>query len=77
METKELPEVVKIKSTEELKVGMVMVYTGQPRGTGAWPPEIGATAELKDRSDVIGISIEIIERGRGWWPTKESYDKLK
>ena len=56
----------KIKSTDEIKIGDTFVYTGQPRGTGIYPPEIGTTWRVTDQRDILGLSIEMIERGRGW-----------
>lgn len=69
-----LPEVEKIKSVQQLAIGMEMVYTGQPRGSGMFVPDIGTAFTIESESDIMGISIEIIERGRGWWPTKESFN---
>ena len=57
-----------IKSTNEIKIGDVLVYTGKPRGSGLFVPEIGTKWEMKTNDDLIGASIEIIERGRGWRP---------
>ena len=61
-------QVRQIKSTDEIKIGDVLVYTGKPRGSGMVVPEIGEKWEMKTNSDLIAASIEIIERGRGWWP---------
>lgn len=59
-----------IKSTDEIKIGDVLVYTGNPRGTGIYPPEIGTKWEMKTNEDLMSASIEIIERRRGWKPLK-------
>ena len=58
----------KIKSIYEIQIGDVLVYTGNPRGSGIYPPEIGEKWEMKTKNDLLSASIEIIERGRGWWP---------
>lgn len=57
-----------IKSTNEIKIGDTMIYTGNPRGAGIYPPEVGTKWKMKTKQDIIGVSIEIIERGRGWKP---------
>lgn len=66
----ELPEVREIKSTTEIKIGDVLIYTGKPRGTGMFVPDIGAKWKMETEEDLISASIEIIERGRGWRPLK-------
>jgi hypothetical protein len=63
-----LPPIRKIKSTEEIKIGGTLVYAMQPKGTGMFKPEVGTLWEMKTDDDIIAASIEIIERGRGWWP---------
>jgi hypothetical protein len=74
---KELPPIREIKSTEEIKIGDVLVYTGNPRGTGMYVPEIGETWEMKSKDDLIHASIEIIERGRGWRPLLNSEQNVQ
>lgn len=66
----EFPETVEIKSVNEIKIGDVLVYTKKPRGTGAFLPKVGERWEMKTQGDIISASIQIIERGRGWWPIK-------
>lgn len=63
-----LPPTRKIKSTEEIKIGDTLVYTMQPKGSGMFKPEVGTRWEMKTDDDVFNAAIEIIERGRGWWP---------
>lgn len=65
---KKLPPVRQIKSTNEIKVGDTLLYTGNPRGTGLFVPEIGAMWKMESEGDIVQASIEIIERGRGWRP---------
>lgn len=69
---KQLPKIRNIKSTTEIKIGDTLVYTGNPRGSGIYVPEIGETWEMKTKDDIISASIEIIERGRGWRPIDNS-----
>ena len=57
-----------IKSTYEIKVGDVLIYTGIPRGSGFSVPEIGKEWPMNSEHDIAMASIEIIERRRGWWP---------
>lgn len=65
-------EIKEIKSTTEIKIGDTLVYTGKPRGTGMFVPEIGETWEMDSDSDIVQASIQIIERGRGWRPLIKS-----
>jgi len=63
---------VKIKSINEIKIGDVFVYTGHPRGTGMFPPDIGQKFEMKTQYDCTWLSIEIIEKRRGYEKIIES-----
>ena len=63
-----LPKTREIKSTNEISIGDTLMYTGDPRGTGMFVPELGQLWEMKTEEDLIHASIEIIERGRGWRP---------
>lgn len=56
----------KIKSSDEINIGDTFVYTGNPRGTGMFVPEIGQQFKIETKNDAIGLSIEMIERGRGY-----------
>lgn len=60
------PNTVEIKSSNEINIGDTFIYTGEPRGTGMYIPELGAQWEIKTKDDIIHLSIEMIERGRGW-----------
>lgn len=60
------PETVEIETSHEINIGDTFVYTAEPRGTGMFPPKIGTEWEIKTQDDVIHLSIEMIERGRGW-----------
>lgn len=61
-----LPNSVKIKSSNEINIGDFFVYTGKPRGTGMYVPKIGEITEIRSEGDKIRMSIEMIERGRGY-----------
>lgn len=55
-----------IKTTDEINIGDTFVYTGKPRGTGLYVPDIGEKWTIKSQGDKIELSIQMIERGRGW-----------
>lgn len=59
-------ETEKITDTRQIKIGDVFIYTGKPRGTGMLVPEIGTRWAMQHENDIISLSIEMIERGRGW-----------
>jgi len=61
-----LPKTEKVFNTNEINIGDKFMYTMNPRGTGMYIPKIGEIREMKTQDDIIGISIEMIERGRGW-----------
>lgn len=61
-----LPAYRSIKSALEIKIGQRYIYTRQPRGTGMFVPNVGDTWDIKTKSDIMSIAIEMIERGRGW-----------
>lgn len=56
----------KIKTSNEINVSDTVVYTGNPRGAGVYVPEIGQRFPIRDTNDCIWLSIEMIERGRGY-----------
>lgn len=61
-----LPKSRKIINTNDINIGDRLMYTMNPRGTGMYIPKIGEIWEMKTDNDIIGASIELIERGRGW-----------
>lgn len=67
-----LPPIRKVKSVNDILVGDTLVYTMQPAGTGMYLPKVGERWEMKTEYDIIEASIQIIERGRGWWPIEQA-----
>lgn len=62
----DFPDTQAIKSTNEINIGDIFIYTGKPRGTGMYVPDLGEQWEIKSKEDIIGLSIQMIERGRGY-----------
>ena len=56
----------KITDTRQINVGDIMVYTGNPRGSGMYPPDIGQEFLMETQGHITWVAIEMVERGRGY-----------
>lgn len=60
------PDTIAIETSHEINIGDTFIYTGEPRGTGMYIPIIGKEWFIENEDNKIALSIEMIERGRGW-----------
>ncbi len=63
-----LKMVKQIKSTEEIKIGDIMMFTGGRGGI-----KIGSLWEMKTRGNIIAASIAIIEDRQNWRPLLDEH----